>query len=281
MTDFDLRWAYTHPAQEEERLKQMLPVAEAAGDSLYTLGLMTQIARAQGMQQRFDEAHATLDLVESRLTPELATARVRYLLERGRLFTLGRQRAKGRPLFEAAVELAVSTGAGYHAVDAAHMVAIASSDPAEQLAWNLRALTLTEEFAEAEIWFGALYFNLGMTYARMRRHADALAMFQRSQALYAARPWPERERLARTHAAKMLRLLDRPAQALREQQMLAATGEEDGVTQEEIGECLMALGCAERSWPHFDRAYRALSQNPWVVRDEPGRLERLKSLGRQ
>lgn len=228
MPDFDLRWAYGSPAQEEERFYGLLPAAEAGGDAEYHLGLLTQIARAQGLQQRFADAHATLDRVEALLTPALKSAPVRYLLERGRAFNSDGQRERAQPLFEQAFDLAMRAGEAYHAVDAAHMVAIASSEPDEQMA------------------------------------GEGL---------------PARARIARWSIGKMLRLLGRLAEALSVQEQIAATGEADGYNAEEIGECLLALGRPTESRIHFARAYELLSQDPWLVRNEPARLARLKGLG--
>ncbi|HLO03854.1 MAG TPA: hypothetical protein VK191_12165, partial [Symbiobacteriaceae bacterium] len=165
MPDFDLRWAYAEPAQEEARFQAMLPAAAAAADRAYHLGLLTQIARAQGLQQRFADAHATLDQVEALVTDDLPTARIRLYLERGRAFNSDRRRAEALPLFQAAFDLAVAAGEAYHAVDAAHMVAIAIPDAADQLAWNLKAVALAEAYAEARGWLGSLYNNIGWTYA--------------------------------------------------------------------------------------------------------------------
>ena len=84
LPDFDSLWDYDRPRESERRFRELLPLAESAGDPSYHLQLLTQVARALGLQRRFDEAHRLLDLVEQRLEQRLATARVRYLLERGR-----------------------------------------------------------------------------------------------------------------------------------------------------------------------------------------------------
>jgi hypothetical protein len=55
-------------------------------------------------------------------------------------------------------------------------------------------------------------------------------------------------------------------------------GEPDPFVEEEIGECLFALGKAEEAKPYFRQAYAALSHIDWVAEDTQ-RLERLKSLG--
>src|SRR5579883_412461 len=104
LPDFDPLWDYEHPAQTEAAFRQLLPQAEASGDASYHLQLLTQIARVQGLQRRFDDAHATLDAVAARLSDDLALARVRYLLERGRVFNSSGQPETSLALFQQAYE---------------------------------------------------------------------------------------------------------------------------------------------------------------------------------
>ena len=58
-----------------------------------------------------------------------------------------------------------------------------------------------------------------------------------------------------------------------------ADDEKDGFIFEEIGECLLLLNRAEEARPHFSKAYKILSKDPWLAEQEPGRLARLKLLG--
>jgi DNA-binding phage protein len=82
--DFDAKWNFEKPDSTEAVFRTYLPAARASGDADYLAQLLTQIARTQGLQRKFAEAHATLDEVEPMLGVTLAVARVRYLLERGR-----------------------------------------------------------------------------------------------------------------------------------------------------------------------------------------------------
>src|SRR6185503_17574880 len=83
---FDKLWNYNDPVATEAKFRELLPAAEKSADLSHHAQLLTQIARTQGLQGRFDGAHATLDSVEKMLTDDLKLARVRYLLERGRAF---------------------------------------------------------------------------------------------------------------------------------------------------------------------------------------------------
>src|SRR5205809_608773 len=88
---FDKLWDYGVPADTEATFRAILSDHQAIAPTAYVAELLTQIARCQGLQDRFDEAHLTLDNVERMLTPDMRRARVRYLLERGRVFNSGGQ----------------------------------------------------------------------------------------------------------------------------------------------------------------------------------------------
>ena len=63
--DFDSLWDYSNPEQTEIKFREVLKqILES--ESAY-LELLTQIARTQGLQRKFDEAHQTLDQVEKKL----------------------------------------------------------------------------------------------------------------------------------------------------------------------------------------------------------------------
>src|SRR5689334_7693514 len=120
LLDFDALWDYDHPASTEQQFRALLPRAEQAADRSHYVQLLTQIARAQGLQGKFADAHATLDTAQVLLTPDLGTARIRYLLERGRVFNSSRQVAQAQPQFQQAWELAQAERQDFYAIDAAH-----------------------------------------------------------------------------------------------------------------------------------------------------------------
>ena len=82
--DFDSLWDYSDPRQTETKFREIL-LQIPENNSAY-LELLTQSARSQGLQQKFDRAHQTLDQVERRLGNYASRAKVRYHLERGRVF---------------------------------------------------------------------------------------------------------------------------------------------------------------------------------------------------
>jgi hypothetical protein len=61
LPEFDKMWNYSDPAATERKFREILPAAEKSGDISYHAQLLTQVARAQGLQGRYDEAMATLN----------------------------------------------------------------------------------------------------------------------------------------------------------------------------------------------------------------------------
>jgi tetratricopeptide (TPR) repeat protein len=295
--DFDQLWDYDRPAETEAKFRALLP--EIAGEVSLHAQLLTQIARAQGLQRRFESAHRTLDEAQELLergahhtldgaerliTPDLARARLRCRLERGRVFNSSGQPKRARPLFLEVWDQARAAGEDSYAVDAAHMLGIVEP-PEAQLAWNLKALKLAETSADprARRWLGSLYNNLGWTYHGQEQHDRALELFEKALRFREAQGQPRETRIARWCVARALRSLGRLDEALALQRALLdeleASGEKDGYVFEELGECLLALGQPEAARPYFALAHAALSQDPWLAEDEPARLERLKMLG--
>lgn len=286
LPDFDTLWNFDKPAETETAFRAILPSAEASGDKAYLAELMTQIARTLGLQQKFDEAHAMLDSVETLLPAAGPRAYVRYLLERGRTLNSSKRQIEAMPLFETAWTRGNEGGFDNYAVDAAHMCAIAA--PADQkLAWNLKAITLAEKSADpkARKWLGSLYNNIGWGYFEQKQYDLALDMFTKAVAFRDSLNQPTQLRIAKWCVAKTFRMLGKLETAHEMQQQLEAewkTTEEgqDGYVYEELAECLLAMGRADEATPYFALAYQSLSKDQWLTRDEPARLERLKALGK-
>jgi tetratricopeptide (TPR) repeat protein len=284
LPDFDALWDYNHPAQTEAAFRLLLSQAETSSDPSYYIELLTQIARAQGLQRDFAAAHQTLDQAQARLSDNLSRARIRYLLERGRVFNSSGKPEEARPLFEAAWAQRQAAQEDFHALDAAHMLAIVSP-PEEKLYWNLKALELVERTsdARARTWGGGLYNNIGWSYHEQGQYQLALEAFQKALEWRQAQGDLREILIAKWCIARTLRSLGQLHKALDMQQALEEAwkplGGSDGYTTEEIGECLLALGRAEEATPYFAQAYAKLSQDPWLVAEEPIRLERLKHLG--
>jgi tetratricopeptide (TPR) repeat protein len=275
-------WEYGDPAGSEARFRSVL--AQMAPGSEAQVEAMTQIARAQGLQRQFAAAHQTLDRAEALLRPDMRRARVRCLLERGRVFNSARERARAAPLFLAAWEAAVAAEEDFYAIDAAHMLGICEP-PERQVEWDLKALDLAERSGQprARGWLGALCNNLGWTFHDRGDYARALDLFEKGLRWREEQGQAEETRIARWSVARALRSLGRIDEALEQQRALLAeherAGSQDGYVHEELAECLLLLDRMGEAQPHFARAYQLLSADPWLVEAEPERLERLRALG--
>ena len=108
--EFDALWNFDDPAGTETRFREMLSKARESSNQEYAAELLTQIARAQGLQQKFAEAQATLDEVDALLKPGMKSAKVRTLLERGRVLNSSRNAEEAMPGFTEALRLAQDSG---------------------------------------------------------------------------------------------------------------------------------------------------------------------------
>jgi len=284
LPDFDSLWDFNAPDSTEAAFRAMLPGARSSGDREYLAQLLTQIARAEGLQMKFDSAEKTLEEAETLLTDDMRVARVRLLLERGRVLNSSKQREKAAPLFERAWELARSADADGYAVDAAHMLGIVSPGDSA-IEWNRKAVETAERSKDpkARKWIGSLYNNLGWTYHERKEYATALEHFQKALAARNEQGKKAEILIARWCVARALRSLGRLEEALAVQRSLLeehrAAGTRDGYVEEEIAECLLSLDRVEEAKPHFAAAFEMLSTDPWLARDEAERLERLRRLG--
>ncbi len=284
LPDFDTLWDYSNPEQTEAKFMELVPGAIESGNVSYYAQLLTQIARTRGLQGKYQEAHATLDSVEGMLTDDLIVAKMRYLLERGRVYNSSGEPDKSKPLFLEAWEFAAANKEDYYAVDAAHMLGIVEP-PEKQLEWSLKALEVTEKTTDERTkrWLGPLYNNIGWTYHDMEEYEKALALFKKGLEWRRGINDETGIRIQTWNIARTYRSLGKTSEALKMQRALEKEIEGiefgfKGYVIEEIAECLHALEKHEEAKPYFKRAYEILSQDEWLVDNEPERLERLKEL---
>ena len=276
LPDFDSLWDYSAPDKTEIKFRELLLQFPES------LELLTQIARTQGLQRKVDEAHQTLNEVEKQLDENPSRAKVRYLLERGRVFNSSKQVDKAKPFFEQALDLAKKLGEDFYAVDAAHMLAIIADDPASSLSLNLIAIQMAEFSLEekARNWLGSLYNNTGWSYHDAGEYESALVIFEKAESFFRVKGGVDKIRIAVWTVARCLRSLNRLDEALSKQLALHAefesAGETDGFVFEEIGECLLALQRGEEAKSYFAKAYEVLSEDVWLAENEPDRIARLK-----
>lgn len=261
LPDIASLWDYNDPEATEHRFRLVLPNAQASGDTTYHGVLLTQIARTYSLRSMFEEAHAQLDVVEPMLDHGGPKLRVNHLLERGRAYNSAGDKDRARPLFVEAWGVAREAGLASLAIDAAHMVAIAS-DADAALAWNLKALELVEstEDEQAKGWLGPLYNNIGWTYFDRGELDRALFYLEKGLAFRRSKGQARESRIAEWSVARVYRAMGRVDEALAIQlglleQIERGAAEPDGYVYEELGEIARLQGQAQQARAHFARAY--------------------------
>ncbi len=282
----DLRkmWDFNDPAATEARFQELLIKVE--GDEEYSLEIKTQIARTMGLRGMFEEGHKLLDEVDGKLGSEINDARIRSLLERGRLFNSAGDPKNAAPLFEEAWRLANEKGNDNLAIDAAHMLAITLPTD-QQLEWNLKALSLVEKSKDPALigWKGPLYNNIGWTYFDQGDPNTALIYFLKDVAFRKEVGDDHGRRVAQWSTARMYRALGRMDDALAlqhqiEQEIKDNKLAEDGYVYEELAELYTEAGDTEQAKIYFRLAYNLLKKDDWLQQNEKPRLDRMKKLGK-
>jgi len=279
----------------EKNLRALLPQAKASADKSIYLQILSRIALAQALQKKFDDAHKTLDNAEKLLSDTDHLARVRILLERGRVFHQSGKVENAKPLFIQSFELGSKHQLDEHTIDAAHMIAIVVEMTEEKIKWNERAIALAEnsDLPRGHAWLASLYNNIGQAYLEDKQYEKGLNIFKKAQKLREKEGYAPNIRVAKWSVARAMRLLSRFDEALsillplkEEYDSLTKTGDLDmpmemlpslrGLVYEELAE----LHDAEAKL--FARlAYEDLSKDEWFKKLEPERLERLKLLQKQ
>lgn len=210
--DVDTYWEYSDPAASESRFRDAL--GSARGDE--RLEILTQVARSFGLRKRFDEAHKVLDDIEPDVAGASPRVRVRYQLERGRVYNSSGHVHEARERFLSAWETASKAREEGLAVDAAHMVAITFQGSDEALDWNAKGLAMARasKDAKAQSLVPAMLNNSAWDLHAMKRHDEALARFQEAEAEWSARGKLQQVHVAKWSVARCLRSLGRHDEAL-------------------------------------------------------------------
>ena len=279
-------WSFGDPAASESRFREAVEKGRSAGDEAYVSEALTQLARSQGLQRRFEEALDTIGEASKLNGSGAGRVLVRIELETGRLFNSSGRNAQALVHFHRALRLAIDIDEEFLAVDAAHMIAIAEPSLEDQLKWNERALELAAAANDprARSWKGSLLNNLGWTFFDKGDLEKAQRLFDEALEFRTDEGNPVKVRIAMWAVARTRRARGEVNQALGMQlalqEELRRSGADDGFVQEEIGECLLELGKGEEARPHFSAAFELLSRDPRVSADQPDRLVRLERLSK-
>ncbi len=285
MTAYEKLWNYSDPAETEIKFREALKGTSPKKNLSEHLQLLTQLARTQSLQRKFDEAHVILDEVAPQLAEEQNIEHIRYFLERGRTFNSAGDKRNAEICFRSALDIAQNLNEDYYAIDSMHMLAIISS-PDIAVGINEDALLFAEnsEQERAKSWLGALYNNLGWSYFDKGEYEKALSVFLRALKWREDNKQSQQIFIAKWCVARTLRALNRNDDALKVQLALfeesVETDNHDGYVHEELAELFLLQNDKLKSTFHFEKAYELLSADPHLAQNEKPRLDRIKKLSK-
>jgi tetratricopeptide (TPR) repeat protein len=219
-------------------------------------------ARTYGLRRRFAEARQILAGIEPAIARAGAQPQVRFHLELGRTYASTAHepqeitpevKEKARAAYTLAFEKAKAARLDYLAVDALHMMKMVDAEPADQIAWDLKALAYLEASTqeEAKKWEGSLRNNLGYAYHLAGRYDEALAQFRLSSAAYERTGRAANVRIAHWMIARTLRFQGKAQDAIAIQLRLERewneAGEPDPYVYEELEKLYRDTGDSERA----------------------------------
>ena len=282
MQDFDKLWNYNDPAATEIKFREVLKESSLEKNLSQHVQLLTQIARTYSLQKQFDEAHKALDEAGAQLTEEKGVEHIRYFLERGRTFNSSGDKRNAEICFRNALDISQKLNEDFYTIDTIHMLAIITS-PDESIRLNEEAIVLAEESKQerARNWLGSLYNNLAWGYFDKAEYEKAISIFLRALKWREDKQQPHEIFLAKWCVARTLRALNRLDDAIKIQlalfEELVDTDKKDGYVYEELGELYLLKNDPVHKM-YFQFAYTELSQDTWLSKNEPQRIERLKQM---
>jgi tetratricopeptide (TPR) repeat protein len=172
--ELDALWNFADPIASEGAFRAAI---SSSDDAAARAVLGTQLARALGLQERYDEADRVLERVDA----PVPAIRARVALERGRLRNSGGHPADAVGFFETAAALAEAAGEHFVHVDALHMLGIAQ--PTHSDTHTAAALAVLAGVADrrTQRWRIALHNNRGWALFDAGELTAALAEFEQAE----------------------------------------------------------------------------------------------------
>jgi len=283
LPDFNKMWDYNNPTETEIKFRALVEDAKA-NDIEYYGELLTQIARIQGLQRKFEEADKTLEMAKEYAIDKYPTVKIRYILEKGRVLNSSGKGEESIPVFKEAYDFGMKHKLDFYTLDAAHMLGIVNI-PEVQLEWNLKALKIAETSEDKRVkgWLGPLYNNIGWTYHDLEKYEEALDLFLKGYDWRVSVKDENGARIGKWTIGRAQRSLKRYDEALKTQMevqddFVKAGLEPDGYLYEEMAELHLIKGQADIARKYFELAWEKLSQDQWMMDNETERMNRLKKM---
>lgn len=174
--DLDALWNFSDPVASEAAFRGAI---SATDEPVSRAVLGTQLARALGLQGRYDEADRVLEGIDA----PVPAIRARVALERGRLRNSGGYPEDAVAFFENAASVAEAANEPFLLVDALHMLGIA--DAARGEVHTTRALEVLDTLdapsdRRTQRWRVALHNNRGWALFDAGELSEALQEFEQA-----------------------------------------------------------------------------------------------------
>lgn len=289
--NLDQLWNPADLSGSKAAFQALLPDAQnlPGKDRSFLIQLLSFIGRSEAFLEKYIQARASLEkaeeLLEEGQTSYQVSAKIRWLIEKGRLHILEKTPSQARRLFSEAWTLAIHSGEDYFAVEIAQLMAATEPQKVQQ-EWIVRAIEIAEAspLPETKSWLGGLYTSLGWKLYDLRQFEKSLETFQKALRNLKALGTPREAFVAQWSIGKILRALGRTEEAVSIHRALLAEvgigGAPDGRLYEELAECLHTLKHTTEAQLYFELAYRELSNDEWVKDNQPLNLKRMKDLGK-
>lgn len=141
---------------------------------------MAQVARSNLILGNLDEGHRWLKEAAEKASDSDPMGWSRFLGVKGRFEWKANDLAEARKTFEEMHVYCNTNALWSRAVDAAHMIAIVSETPEEQIEWGKRGIEAAES-AAVDSWLGPLWNNLATTYYDQKQFELALEAFLKAR----------------------------------------------------------------------------------------------------
>jgi tetratricopeptide (TPR) repeat protein len=172
--ELDALWNFADPIASEAAFRGAI---SSTDDQVSRAVLGTQLARALGLQKRYDEADRVLERVDA----PVPAIRARVALERGRLRNSGGHPDDAVGFFENAATIAEAAGEHFLQVDALHMLGIAQPSHAD--AHTAAALAVLDRVLDrrTQRWRISLHNNRGWALFDAGELTAALQEFEQAE----------------------------------------------------------------------------------------------------
>jgi tetratricopeptide (TPR) repeat protein len=242
-----------------EGYRQALEPARREFNRSVEVEALSQMARMCLLLDRRDDGHEWLEQAAERASDSDPMGWSRYLGVKGRFEWQDNDLKAARETFDQ-MYVYCNTNALYgRAVDAAHMIAIVSEKPEDQIEWGKLGIEAAEK-TDNEKWLGPLWNNLAGTYYDIQDFASALECYLKAREYHWRFSGEVAKLFADYHVGMTFRALGRLDEAAEWLRPVLAWAERlenhsaIGQTCEDLGDIEKAEGDKTRALELFKRA---------------------------